>query len=35
MDARHISNLNELHALRYVKWRQSLFDADWVIGVEM
>ena len=32
MDARLISNLNELHALRYVK---RLFDADGVIGAEM
>ena len=26
MDARLISNLNELHALRYVKWRQTQLE---------
>ena len=29
MDARLISNLNELHALRYVKWRQTFIRRRW------
>ena len=33
MDARLISNLNELHALRYVKWRQTFYSTQMELSV--